>query len=82
MDVLLNSSTSASRVRLVTAGEAEAAIAALPAEQRWLAADFKGKPGQSARFPEGGEVDAWLGAGSGKDPFALGNASTILPAGD
>ncbi|WP_300527216.1 M17 family metallopeptidase [Maricaulis sp.] len=82
MDVLLNSSTSARRVRLITAGEAAAAIDTLPEAQRWLAADFKGKPGQSVRFPEGGEVDAWLGAGSGTDPFALGNASTALPEGD
>lgn len=82
MDVLLKSSTRARRARLVTSDQAEAAIADLPAEQRWLAADFKGKPGQSVRFPDGGEADAWLGAGAGQDPFALGNASTTLPEGD
>jgi leucyl aminopeptidase len=82
MNTVFSKSTDAKIVRLVTAQDCDSAIDKLPEQQRALAANFKGKPGQMVLLPSSGDFDAFLGLGKGEDAFALGAAALTLPEGD
>ncbi len=82
MTALIATASNARLLRLVGEAEAAAAIQALPADQRSLGAEFKGKPGQIVLLPDGGEVQALYGIGKGRDAFVLGGAALTLPQGE
>jgi leucyl aminopeptidase len=82
MTALISSASDARKLRLVSEAEVDAVIKDLPADQRSLAANLKGKPGQFVLLPDGGEVQALFGIGGGKDAFVLGAAALTLPEGD
>ncbi|MFT6661853.1 MAG: leucyl aminopeptidase, partial [Maricaulis maris] len=81
MTALISSASDARKLRLVSEAEVDAVIKDLPADQRSLAANLKGKPGQFVLLPDGGEVQALFGIGGGKDAFVLGAAALTLPEG-
>lgn len=82
MSDFYSTAADARTVRLVTADQAEAVIADLPASARPLAAGFTGKPGQVALLPAETGADALYGMGKGEEAFALGSAARALPEGD